>query len=365
MESDMPRTIDEMVRNWSMSYDAPDSLSVNIDKASIEEMDVALATADNHYPSVYERIKSQINYLASNLYEDYEVTKYPPHHQYHQRLHAWLNNVSDEDTQKALFELAPRIYFIGINEYLSLYHTAFNGPIARWLIDQENIDITQSNAQSLLEKSLSSTWFCAITDSMLISRFYHINQLEGTDLRPDWRVLKRFTKKDKIVKYMEKRTPPVKRIVLLEDFVATGSQIKNAVRSALTLRDDAPYPVFLCPLVICRSGYEMSKQFVAEFPHLSFEPALVLDDSVVLSELAIPNEDEFYKRLRNVVNNTYNLVKGTDSKNIDSAFGFGADRMGGGLLLVLYTNCPNNTLPLIHHKSDTPWHPIFPRSSRV
>lgn len=362
----MPHTIAEMVRRWSRSYDAPVSLSIDIDNASIEEMDKALATAENHYPSEYERIESQIDYLASRLYEDYEVTKYPPHHQFHFRLRDWLNNVSVEDTQKTLFELVPRIYFIGINEYLSLYHAAFNGPIARWLIDQENIDITQSNAQSLLQASLSATWFCAITDSMQISRFYHINQLEGTDIRPDWRVLNHFAEKDKVVEYMEKQTPPLERIVLLEDFVATGSQMEKAVRFALTLRDDSPYPVFLCPLVICHSGYERSQRLVNEFPHhLSFEPALVLDDSVLLSESAYPNEDEFYMRLRKVVNNTYSLVKGTHSKNLYGPFGFGADKEGGGLLLVLYTNCPDNTLPLIHHKSDTPWNPIFPRSSRV
>jgi len=361
----MPHTIAEMVRRWSRHYDAPDSLSINIDKASIEEMDEALATADNHYPSKYERIESQIDYLTSRLYEDFEITKYPPHLQFPYRLRDWLKNVSDDDTRKTLFELAPRIYFIGRNEYLSLYHTAFNGPIARWLIDQIHIDITQANAQSLIQASLSATWFCAITDSMQISHFYHINQLEGADLRPEWRVLKRFAKKEKIVEYMQKQTPPLERIVLLEDFVATGSQIETAVRFALTLRKDPPYPVLLCPLVICRSGYERGQQLVAEFPHLSCEPAFVLDDSVFLSKSASAKEDEFFQRLRKVVNNTYSLVKGTDSKNLSGPFGFGADQEGGGLLLVLYTNCPNNTIPLIHHTSDTPWHPIFPRSSRV
>lgn len=361
----MPHTIAEMVRRWSRRYDAPDSMSVDIDKASTEEMDEALATAEKHYPSEYERIKSQIDYLTSRLYDDYEVTKYPPHHQYSYRIRDWLNNVPDEDTQKTLFELAPRIYFIGSKEYLSLYHTAFNGPIARWLIDQARIDINHANAQSLLQASLSATWFCAITDSMQISRFYHINQLEGTDLRPDWRILKRFAQKEKVVEYMQKQTPPLERIVLLEDFVATGSQIEKAVRFALTLRDASPYPVFLCPLVICSSGYKLGQRLVGEFPHLSFEPALVLDDSVFLSKSASAKEDEFFQRLRKVVNNTYSLVKGTDSKNLSGPFGFGADQEGGGLLLVLYTNCPNNSIPLIHHKSDTPWHPIFPRSSRV
>jgi hypothetical protein len=127
----MPHTIAEMVRRWSRPYTVPDNLNIDIDNASIEEVDNALEAAENHYPSEYARIKSQIDYLASRLYEEYEVTKYPPHRQFDLRLRDWLNNVSDEYTQQTLFELAPRIYFIGLKEYLSLYHTAFNGPIAR------------------------------------------------------------------------------------------------------------------------------------------------------------------------------------------------------------------------------------------
>lgn len=361
----MPHTIAEMIRNWSRQYNPAAASSFDIDTVSQEEMDDALAAAGNDYPSEYERIESQIDYLTTMLYDDYEITQYPPHQQYPYHLRDWLKNVSDEKIRKTLFELAPRIFFIGRKEYLSLYHTAFNGPIARWLIDQANIDVTRDNAQSCLQSSLSSTWFCAITDSMQIARFYHVNQLEGTDLRPDFRVLAHFAEATKVIDYMNKQTPPLKRIVLLEDFVATGKQIKNAVRFASTLQETSPFPVLLCPLVICRSGYDRAQFLVSEFSHLSFEPTLVLDDSVVLPQSASENEDEFLQRLRTVVNKTYASVKGNNSSNLYGPFGFGADDEGGGLMLVLYTNCPDNTLPLIHHQSDTPWHPLFPRSSRV
>lgn len=360
----MPHTIAEMVRTWSRQYNPAAASSFDIDTVSQEEMDDALAAAGNDYPSKYERIQSQIKYLTTMLYDDYEISQYPPHQKYASRLEDWVYNVNDEEIQKTLFELAPRIFFIGQKEYLSLYHTAFNGPIARWLIDQANIDITRDDAQSCLQSSLSSTWFCAITDSMQIARFYHVNQLEGTDLRPDFRVLTHFAKPTKVIDYMKKQTPKLERIVLLEDFVATGKQMKNAVRFALTLQETSPFPVLLCPLVICRSGYDRAQSLVSEFSHLSFDPTLVLDDSVVLPQSASKNEEEFLQRLRTVVNNTYASAIG--SQRAKHLFGFGAcqDRTGEGLMIVLYTNCPNNTLPLIHSQSEQ-WCPLFPRSSRV
>lgn len=377
----MPHTIAEMVRNWSREY-KPTSTSINIDEASVEELDKALAAAERDYPSEYERIKSQIDYLAAVLYDEFEITKYPPHHSYPVRLRDWLNNVTETSDKQTLFTLAPRIFFIGPKEYLSLYHTALNGPIARWLIDQEQIDITGENAHTKLQDALSSTWFCAITDSMQIARFYHVNLLAGVDLRPEFRLLRYIAEaspdkvrqefpeelKRKVINYMESYSPPLKRLVLLEDFVATGSQMKKTVRFASALRLDDPLPVFLCPLVVCQSGYRLAKELVAEFSNLSFEPTLVLDESVILPVSATDNEDTFLQNLRTLVKNTYASVAGDSSQNHEQApygpFGFGCKQEGGGLMVVLYTNCPDNTLPLIHHRSEI-WNPLFPRSSRV
>ncbi len=364
----MPHTIAEMVRTWSRQYE-PTPTIINIDEASPEEIEEALSASEKDYPSEYERIESQIDYLTAVLYNEYEITKYPPHQSYPARLRDWLNNVTETEEKQILFALAPRIFFIGPKEYLSLYHTAFNGPIARWLIDQEHIDISHDDAHSILKSSLSSTWFCAITDSMQIARFYHVNQLEGTDLRPDFRVLTRFAESEKVIDYMKLQTPPLRRIVLLEDFVATGSQMEKAVRFAATLQVPDPLPVLLCPLVICQSGYKRAQDLVSEFPNLSFEPSLVLDESVILPASPTANEDVFFQRLRALVMKTYDSVAGDNSQNPKlppyGPFGFGSKNEGGGLMFVNYTNCPDNTLPLVHHWSDTPWHPLFPRSSRI
>ncbi len=267
--------------------------------------------------------------------------------------------------RKTLFELIPRVYFIGRSEYMSLYQTVFNGAIARWLIDIDNIDICANTAKDQLQKSLASTWVCGITDSMDISGFYHINQLEGKPYRPDWNSLVKFSNKPQILKTMKKQYPQLNRIVLLEDFVGTGSQMERIVSYAATLSHSAPVPIMLCPLIICRSGYERSLELEKTYSNLTFEPTLVLDDSVLLTINAGNNEDDYLRRLRTVVFDTYDRVKGSNSKNMYGPFGYGSNIEGGGLLLVLFSNCPDNTIPLIHHESDSPWSALFPRSSRI
>jgi len=369
----MPHTITDIILEWSRSYVTPDIMDIDIDNATIEEMDQVFEKGEKHYPSEYKRIESQIDYLNSKLYKDYEVTVYPPHLEFEYRLRNWLKNTRNIDSQKILFKLVPRLFFIGEREYLSLHQTVFNGPIARWLIDQESIDITLTTAQERIQSSLSGTWICGLTDSMLISQFYHVNEIEGSDLRPDLRAFKKLSEnngnddimKSIIVDFLRNQVPQFKRIVLLEDFVGTGTQVVSTVKWALTLNEIDPIPVLFCPLVICRSGVEKFQKLLAEYSNFSFEPSLILDDSVLLTKFPKSNEDEFFTQLRDVVHQTYDLVKGNNSGKLYGPFGFGSKEEGGGLLLVLYSNCPNNTIPLIHNESDTPWNPLFPRSSRV
>ncbi|MBU0768929.1 MAG: hypothetical protein KJ687_07550 [Proteobacteria bacterium] len=350
-------TISDIISGWMREYTPPPEAEIDLESATGDEIDKAISATESDYPAKIMRIQSQIEYLSSNLYHEYEVTLYPPHHEFPNRLREWLLSSPAEDDRKILYELVPRLFFIGRKEIISLYRAAFNGPIARWLIDQNNINILSGTAQNELIKSLKSTWFCPITDSMKISEFYHVNTISGVDLRPDWRTLAELGDPTKIVSYMATQNPPLDRIVLLEDFVGTGSQMGKTVHFAARLT----CPILLCPLIISRLGHNRAMELKRIYPNLFFEPALVLDDSVRINGNADEDKDPFIIKLRDLILRTYPLVKGSKPKHDYGPFGYGKE----GLLVVLYTNCPDNTLPLIHYESDTPWHPIFPRSSRL
>jgi hypothetical protein len=357
-------TIADRVRRWSREYYEPIESNIDLENATVEEIDTILELSEKHTPSKYGKILSQLSYLAIKLYSEYEITKYSPYSEFPYRLRDWLDSTLNEEEQKILFQLVPKIFFIGSNEYLSLYQTAFNGPIARWLIDQLKIDITDKNAQKNLNDALNSTWFCAITDSMQISRFYHVNQINGANLRPDWRVLYRLGCRDKIATFMAKHNPPLERIVLLEDFVGTGGQMSKAVEYALGLSNNVP--VLLCPMVIAPSGYNIATYLVKQNDRLSFDPTLVLDSSTILYKKLQDGEDIFYQELRNVITDLHFKVLGSQPNlDAENPYGFGHEPEQGGLLVVMYTNCPDNTLPIIYNTSDGPWKPLFPRSSRI
>jgi hypothetical protein len=74
---------------------------------------------------------------------------------------------------------------------------------------------------------LKKTWFCPITDSFKINEFVHINNINNSiNYRPDWQSLVELGDTTKVANLILKNN--IERIVLLEDFIATGSQAMKA-----------------------------------------------------------------------------------------------------------------------------------------
>lgn len=326
----MPHTIKEKIRKWSRSTDD------NVD---------------------FYEIHQQIEHLADNIFHEYEPCLGANQLEFRYRLRDWINSAPLESDQKILFQLIPFLFFIGGNEFNSLYETALNGPIARWLVDKLNIYIDDNQARNKIIDAVKSTWFCGITDSCIISKFYHINRLEGTDIRSDWRSLQKSNSINWIKQHLIDRS--FKRIVLLEDFVGSGSQITSAINFSSDL--SATIPILVCPLVICPKGVENINNIINQFDNVSLEPVLELSKSLFLSENSIPGEPQIYESVRELAKRLHTLVSGTGWTQDYGPFGF---RETGGLT-IMYSNCPDNTLPLIHHDSDSSWSALFPRSSRL
>ena len=61
-----------------------------------------------------------IEYLTIKRYHEYLPT-IGPHADFRTRLRDWLDNLSAEDDQKALFRLVPEIFFISSREFAALY----------------------------------------------------------------------------------------------------------------------------------------------------------------------------------------------------------------------------------------------------
>lgn len=297
--------------------------------------------------------------FAEVLYPEYEPTR-GPYPDFWQRLEKWLNNVSDEADQKVLFKLVPQLLFIGPRELDSLYRVAYRNTFVRWIIDELALDVRGMDLDNRIAAAVKSTWFCPITDSMRINAFYHLNRIAGRDFRPDWRSLDSFGSEDKIRAFMADEG--ITRLVLLEDFVGTGSQIHDAIRFAGQLRPSIP--ILVVPLLMCPAASATVRLLEGQYPHITFEPALVLREDDFIVDPPLPTENELFAAVRRIATATFDQLKvGLTSQELGQLYAPLGFRSTGGTV-VLYTNCPDNTLPLVHCRSDE-WRPLFPRASRL
>lgn len=120
----------------------------------------------------------------------------------------------------------------------------------------------------------------------------------------------------------------------------------------------------MIPLVVCPLGAELGRSIAIRFPNVAFDPVLELPKHSFVAEVPDLNEPGFFTTIRDLIQRTYPLVSdGLPAHDTNKPYGpFGWRRTGA--LIVSYNNTPDNTVPVIQHKS-TSWNPLFPRSSRL
>jgi hypothetical protein len=296
----------------------------------------------------------------------YRFWQFTPTHvgaaRFEERLTAWIRNPELMERDVAtMLRLVPQIQFVDRDDMLTLYRAAFNGPIKRWLLDELGLDFSVEDDEfyARLRDGLETTWFCPVTDSMNISQFHHVNGIEGKNQRPSWRTLRSYGDVGKIRAYMQ--TNNLKRLVLLEDFVGTGMQSGPVLRFAIK-NFCHHISVLFVPLVISEIGETNIRNVAGMTPGFTFEYAFKVPLHVHVQEEPQADETPFMTTLRSLVQRSFEKVRlpsTPGAKPLDHAFGFGS----AGTLLVIYSNCPNNTLPLIWHNSPQ-WKALFPRVSR-
>ena len=309
----------------------------------------------------------KIDYLAKRLFHQYAPTS-GPCPSFDVRLRDWLKSAPLDEDQQAMFRLVPKLFFVGHDEFTALYRAAFLGPVPRWLVDVCSLSLTQCDLNDVLAGLIHRTWFCPITDSMNIAHFHHVNRIEGADYRPDWRSLACFGSTPRVSQYMQ--DSHYDRLVLLEDFIGSGTQMEEAVDFALTLPDSIQ--ILVVPLIVCPRGLLTCRDLERRHnrpgspQRIRFEPVLSLPARAFVDPKPNMGEDPSWQSLRHLVNSLYSLVTAgrfPASPHSGAPYGPYGYRQTGGLI-VMYSNCPDNTLPLIHHTSEQ-WSPLFPRSSRV
>lgn len=326
------------------------------------DIEGATSTCGKSFNAIY----ATLEFLDKTLYHQYVPCLGTQHSDFLTRLRKWIDHVPDDKQKMILIELAQELIFLGRDEFLKLHQAALAGPITRWLIDSLDLRIDDPDLDTIIQDELHEhTWYCPITDSMQISDFHHINHIGGADHRPDFRSLHEFGDAGNVLSYManhenaNRQPAPLRRIVLLEDFVGSGTQL-GAAKFAAELSPDVQ--VLLVPLIICPAGDEVATRLANTYTNLRYEPLMRLSEDLFINDTQCIENKALCDAVRDLLYCTYALVvgDGAHAPRPYGRYGF-ADT---GALLVMYSNTPANTLPVVHHKSST-WAALFPRSARI
>ncbi len=295
---------------------------------------------------------SLLKLLGDCLYSQYQP--FPEKPNYTDRLFAWIDQVSSVYDKKILFELAIWLLFVGSEEMISLYRSSHAGIVTRWVIDQANIDITLPSAAAEIELALKATFFGSIA-GMDMGAYCRANAIQQS-YRPDFREVGKIGDVAKLQQYLH--SEGYKRVVAVEDYVGSGTQMRQAWTCLGQLN---AFPLLVSPIIVADSGAKVGRQLTSA-PNSWFQPVLATPP-----ESAVPRfvrvgfrEHAFNKRVRSLLLRVWNKTEGNiPTQPLYGPFGCG----GVGSLVLTYLNCPDNVPPAIHHTSDQ-WRPLFERAPR-
>ena len=303
------------------------------------------------------RLRELYEMLAKQLFHQYEASRNKStrlDRDFLLRLEAWLSNLEDEEDRWTAFRAIEYLFFAGQHEFDELYRCAYEHIIKPWIIDECNLDIFATNINALLQNELGKCWPCPITDSLKVNSFLHVSGLRGQEIRPDWLSLSKLGDSKRIADYAEKNK--IKYLILIEDFVGSGSQFSDALAYAASAFSG---PILAIPLIVCAPGDLRINSLVKDLgrTNVTYKPVLVVTEECLVGGKPSNGEPKLFPALRKVMKTGYAKI---GRKMNGDEFGW----EGTGSLVVLYSNCPNNTPPIFHAKSKT-WTPLFSRSGRA
>lgn len=311
----------------------------------------------------YRDINSLINFFSDELFHDYQPTQSLAS-SFKSRLENWLSNFGDDNDRKTLFKILPHIFYVGNKEFNNLFRVAYNEIIAKWLIDINNIDFNNfEHAKTRIDRSLRECWICPITDSLNINSFFHVNNIPSNgwnEWRPQWYTLDRgndlwSTYRDYITRN------GIRKLILIEDFVGSGSQVCGVVE--FILNQGLDLDVLLIPLINCPRGHQCFTDIENRYDRLTYGAVLKPSENCFITRSEVPGEPVNFSDLRDLLERSYLQVSNGVAESVfEKPYSpYGYCQTGG--LIVMHSNTPDNTIPSLHWNSET-WQPIFPRHSR-
>ncbi len=310
--------------------------------------------ADVNDPKLRTRLlelRQRYEYLSKSLFCEYEPTRTSSRRderEFMLRLDRWLSQFETDEERIVAFQSIEYLFFAGTGEFDELYRCALES-VQRWLMEVNCLD--PFTADKLISDEMRKCWFCPITDSLRINSFLHITGVVGHKFRPDWLSSSRFSDKQELKNFVKSEN--IEYLILLEDFVGSGKQAADAVKFAA---DALNISTLVLPLIVCSPGLSKLERLANTRNNVWIKPIVTMPKNCLVLPTVSDGEPQLFSRLRIVIKNHFGSLK---SKSSGGEFGYGKV----GSMVVMYSNCPNNTLP-IYHKSRKAFSPLFPRHAR-
>lgn len=321
------------------------------------------AEAEGSLSDDFSKIRSLTDFLEQVLYAKYEPAEVGNHGEFGVRLAEWIGSAESEADRRALYLLLGRLVFLSRDQMKAGYRTAYSRNIASWLMDVEGLPFFGADTEARLNAAVEKTAFTEVTDSFNLGDFLRWNNIAGHGLRFTWEQHlstwnPRAFMRD-VMQHFGTRTPR-RHLVLLEDFVGSGNQMAKAVKLACGLTNVER--VLLCPIVICPDGGDCARKLEKKYAKLDYSPVMELPEEAFISEDATPDEHEHHALIRRTLLSVHTLVKGTPGSWPQETSAFGYEETGA--IFCKFDNCPDNSVPVLHHRSDLEWLPLFQRTAR-
>lgn len=328
----------------------------------LEELFIEIGERSD-WPEYYDKVeivRSRIDCYANKLIEEYDPVQM---WDFKRQVERWISNIDNVNEKFMLLNSLTYFIFFNRDHYDALYREALNGVITQWLIDINRIDICAMSLDADIEKAIKSTLFSAATDSMEISVFCHTNDIT-TKYRPVWfGIIEKEDTLEQLQQKADRWTTTIKRwgqkqVVVLEDFIGSGNQIKPLIAFLASMHE---LNTLIVPLTICPQGDSAIREYIEQnnFKNVSYTPVTVLPDDLVLGG-DNANYNEILIGLKKFAKDYHSKVIGTSQRTPPPYLGYGDI----GALFAKYTNCPNNSLPLFWYDENLDWVPLFRRNER-
>jgi hypothetical protein len=340
----------------------------------------------------HRKVLEELDFLVGHFFSQYELNKPRP---FIDVLLDWLGqfegrigNQEGDDASSSLnleqryaFILARKILFFNRNQMISLLIEVW-GNIKKELlrIASERLSLSVSELIFRIDSindELDKSLFTPLSDSSHFMEFRHHCIPEGRSdvLMPcmDRLLLPVDIRATQFIKKMKERYRHKSSLFIIEDFSGSGGTAEGKIKKII---DNYHFRnIYFCPLIVTDMARKVLENLIpyAGENKINFRVlgGIVLGDeySVAYTEsdrIWNPEEREAITKISKKYFNTHfrrNAYLYRDYKNPEPSQSTPLGFRNCGLPLVLYSNCPNNSLPIIW-ADDNGWKPLFRRHDR-